>query len=127
MYADYDYYTGTYGGTLIQADAWPAAARDAGLVIDALTFGRLRRGGVPDDDIRMGLCAAAEEMYRQQQAAGSGADPPAGVAAEKEGNRSVTYESAAAREQALKKRVQDAAKQYILPSHPLRYRGRWEP
>lgn len=44
MYADFDYYSGTYGGTVAEADILPKL-RQASRDVDTLTFGRIRAVG----------------------------------------------------------------------------------
>ena len=44
MYADYEYYSGTYGGTVPEPDILPRL-RQASRDVDTLTFGRIRAVG----------------------------------------------------------------------------------
>lgn len=64
MYADFSYYQGTYLGTQLTEEQWPAAAREADAWLDRLTLGRLQRGAPVDDAVRMAACAMAEVAGR---------------------------------------------------------------
>ena len=69
MYADFSYYQGTYLGTQLTEEQWPAAAREADAWLDRLTLDRLRHGAPVDDAVRMAACAMAEVAGRYQTAA----------------------------------------------------------
>lgn len=61
-YADFAYYTGTYLGTVLSEQEFPACARKASILIDDLTFGRtgkLSASQIPDA-VRDAACSAAE-------------------------------------------------------------------
>jgi len=61
-YADFTYYTGTYLGTALSEQEFPACARKASILIDDLTFGRtgkLSASQIPDA-VRDAACSAAE-------------------------------------------------------------------
>lgn len=61
-YADFAYYTGTYLGTALSEQEFPACARKASILIDDLTFGRtgkLSASQIPDA-VRDAACSAAE-------------------------------------------------------------------
>ena len=65
MYADYSYYTGEYGGSLIPEADWNYTSGKAGDQIDSMTFGRLREG-VPESfvaQVRRCCCELAELIY----------------------------------------------------------------
>ena len=65
MYADYSYYTGTYGGSLIPEADWNCASGKAGDQIDSMTFGRLA-SGVPAEfvsQVQRCCCELAELIY----------------------------------------------------------------
>ena len=121
IYADYEIYTATYGGTQIQEADWVKAAREASAYIDQLTFGRLQ--GHPErvtEEVQMAVCAAAEVVGRYEAAL---AQHTAGIASESVGGQSVSYRSGT--EQAAGKRaeINQAASLYLPLSHPLRYAG----
>ncbi len=63
-YADYTYYTGTYGGTMGQAD-FCRLARRAGAYLDRVTQGQITDG--TQDGVQDACCAVAEEMYLGEQ------------------------------------------------------------
>ena len=65
MYADYSYYTGEYGGSLIPETDWNYTSGKAGDQIDSMTFGRLHEG-VPEPctvQVRRCCCELAELLY----------------------------------------------------------------
>ncbi len=64
MYADYSYYTQTYGGSIVPQKDWPRAAEAAQCYIDALV--RKPPNG-ENDLVKRALCAAAEELWKQEQ------------------------------------------------------------
>ena len=121
MYADYAYYQGTYHGTALSEEQWPAAAREADAWLDRLTLGRLQRGAPVDDAVRMAACALAEVAGRYQTAA---AERTPGLASATNDGYSESYAGTAAdlveQEQA---ELQAAADLYLPRTHPLRYRG----
>lgn len=114
VYADYTFYTDTYGGTAITAKEWPALALRASAYLDRLTFGRLAAGNVTDA-VRLAVCAVAEA---EQQTA-----TPAGVKSENVDGYDVTYEDGAARLQNLNAARLAAADLYLSRGDPLRYAG----
>lgn len=121
MYADYAYYQGTYCGSLLTEEQWPAASRAADAYIDRITFDRLQRGAPVDDAVRMAACALAEVAGRYQTAA---AERTPGLASATNDGYSESYAGTAAdlaaQEQA---ELQAAADLYLPRTHPLRYRG----
>ena len=121
MYADYAYYTGTYCGTLIQEEQWPAASRAADAYIDRITFDRLQRGAPVDDAVRMAACALAEVAGRYQAAQ---AERKPGLAGFNNDGYSETYAGNASDLAAQQQTEMAAAVDLYLPrSHPLRYAG----
>lgn len=121
IYADYEFYTATYGGDQIKEADWTRTAREASAYIDQLTFGRLQ--GHPErvtKEVQMAVCAAAEVVGRYQVALSQHA---AGIASESVGGQSISYRSGT--EQAAGKRaeINQAASLYLPLSHPLRYAG----
>ena len=119
LYADWDYYTGVYGGNL-DGDCFFPAARDASAYIDRLTYGRLKQGAPVTDEVRMAVCAVAEviaaDAARNQLAA-------TGVKSETVAGHSVTYEDRSTAARQLKNNMRAAANLYLSPSDPLRYAG----
>lgn len=122
-YADYNFYTLAYHGTVIGPCEWPAAVREATAFVDDLTFRRLHRHRPSyelPDEVRMAVCATAEIVARynagQQQRI-------AGVASESVGNHSVTYMTADVQLAEKRRGMLQAASLYLPLSHPLRYAG----
>ena len=117
VYADYDYYIGTYGGKAISPADWPAMVRDASRHLDALTSGRAEANSAMQE-IRMATCAMAD-VLQAVQAAACGAS---GIASEKTGSYSVSYQSPAAVMQAHAMQLRSAAQLYLAGTGLL-YRG----
>lgn len=120
MYADYTYYQGTYYGSLLTEEQWPAAAREADAWVDRLTFGRLRKGAPVDDAVRMACCAAAEACFRWQQA---DAERPLGLASFNNDGYSESYITGADHISQRQSDILAAVGLYLPQSHPLRYAG----
>ena len=121
IYADYEFYTTTYGGNQIKEADWTRAAREASAYIDQLTFGRLQ--GYPErvtEEVQMAVCAAAEVVGRYQAAVTQNA---AGVASESVGGQSVTYRSSTEWEVGKRTEIGQAVSLYLPLFHPLRYAG----
>ena len=77
MYADYEYYVGTYLGDLLTSDnaaKWLDRASDE---LDARTFGRLQTSFPVDDysikRVKNATCAVAESLYQRDLAMRSSA------------------------------------------------------
>lgn len=121
MYADYAYYQGTYCGSLLTEEQWPAASRAADAYIDRITFDRLQRGAPVDDAVRMAACALAEVAVRYQAAQ---AERKPGLAGFNNDGYSENYAGTAADLTAQEQAEMGAAADLYLPrSHPLRYAG----
>ena len=121
MYADYAYYQGTYCGSLLTEEQWPAASRAADAYIDRITFDRLRHGVPVDDAVRMAACAAAEVADRYQTAQ-AGRKP--GLAGFNNDGYNESYAGTAADLAAQEQSEIGAAVDLYFPrSHPLRYAG----
>lgn len=120
VYADYPFYTETYGGTAVDAARWPALALRASAFVDRLTYGRLAAGADVTDEVRMAVCAVAEvEAALAEAEAGGGR----GIAAENNDGYSVSYESGAARAEAARRDRLAAAELFLRRGDPLRYAG----
>ena len=64
MYADYTYYTETYGGTLVPQADWMRVEQGAEVYIHSVTGGCAE----PQEDlVCRAACAVAEELWRQEQ------------------------------------------------------------
>lgn len=119
VYADYPFYTETYGGTAVDAARWPALALRASAFVDRLTFGRLAAGADVTDDVRMAVCAVAEVEAALAEAEAGGR----GVAAENNDGYSIRYESGAARAAQAQSDRLAAAELFLRRDGPLRYAG----
>ena len=73
-YADFEYYTGTYHGTSIPEEKFPYHARQASMLINALTFGRTEAvdASLLPDAVKDATCRAAE-LYAEYEARKSNA------------------------------------------------------
>ena len=121
IYADYEFYTVTYGGDQSKAADWARPAREASAYIDQLTFGRLQ--GHPErvtEEVQMAVCAAAEVAERYRAATTQSA---AGIASESVGGQSVTYRNSTELEAGKQSEIWQAVSLYLPLSHPLRYAG----
>lgn len=121
IYADYEFYTATYGGNQIKEADWTRTAREASAYIDQLTFGRLT--GHPErvtEEVQMAVCAAAEVAERYRAATTQSA---AGIASESVGGQSVTYRNSTELEAGKQSEIWQAVSLYLPLSHPLRYAG----
>ena len=93
IYADFAYYSASYGGSLISNDKFSYYAARASEYIDQQTYDRLAKG-VPAEltnKVSSCCCEIADSLYRfsADNANGSGA----GIASEKNGQYSITYRS----------------------------------
>lgn len=125
LYADYDYYQGTYHGALISAADWPLREREASAFIDRITFGRLRHGWEVTADVQNAVCTVAEklQLLDTQTAAQAQAASAAGIASENTDGYSVSYKSPAEAQQARNAALLDAASLWLPADEPLRYAG----
>lgn len=120
MYADYEYYRFSYNGSLLEEEQWPAAVRAAEAYLDAVTFGRLRRGWDVDEPVRMACCAAAEVAGRYQRAA---AERAPGLSGFNNDGYSESYAASADLAAQQQAEMGAAVDLYLPRSHPLRYAG----
>lgn len=121
IYADYEFYTATYGGNQIKEADWTRTAREASAYIDQLTFGRLT--GHPErvtEEVQMAVCAAAEVVGRYKAEA-TGIRP--GVKSASNDGYSETYADTTEMQKSRKTDLWEAADLYLPLSHPLRYAG----
>lgn len=120
MYVEYSYYTGTYCGSAISEEEWPAVEREAAAYIDQLTFGRLKRGEPVTDEVRMAVCAVADVAQRYSLASQGYS---AGKASENVDGYSVSYLDPAKMESQEKTDMLRQADIYLPRNNPLRYAG----
>lgn len=95
MYADYSYYSGDYGGTIVPATSWTAAAGKASDRMDAATFGRLT-SGVPtgiESQVQRCCCELAELYYTNILLPASESSSGQMISTETNNTYSVTYRS----------------------------------
>ncbi len=76
MYVDFDYYRGTYGGSVLNEQAFPGAVREAESYIRYLTClnGDIFADTAQADAVKGAVCAAAEAGYsarREQELGGN--------------------------------------------------------
>lgn len=122
MYADFEYYRLTFGGTLIEETDWNTFSRQADAYIDHLTFWRLHQGWIVVSAVKMAACAVAEELFTQSKQLSSAAILQ-GIKSENNDGYAVTFTDAASQRTENTMRLQQAADLYLPPSHPLRYAG----
>lgn len=85
MYVDFDYYSESYGGSLISSADFGYYERKAESYINAVTFGRVSADSLTDD-IKDAVCDVSEMFFR------AGKNPSAnGITSEKIGDYSVSY------------------------------------
>lgn len=64
-YADYTYYTDTFGGNLIPKETFDRSVKMAGRYIDWFTYGRINDDNVNDiDGLKDCACDMAESIYK---------------------------------------------------------------
>lgn len=88
MYADYNFYTTEYLGSLIPETAFAGVERAASAFVDYLTHNRIPAANLPETvmvKVKMAVCAVAETCYKQMSD-----DTPA-VSSESVGNHSRSY------------------------------------
>ena len=104
-YADYDYYSATYKGTLPEADFERLSER-ASDYIDGRTDYVLKKAGVPEElleRVKKACCALAETMGQNESGGGK--------TSEKVGNYSVSFSSVSSR--SAEQKLDDAIMLYI--------------
>lgn len=91
-YADYEWYTAGYGGSLLTESNFPRYARWASALIDAMTYGNITSDDYVTDVVKDATCAAAEQAYQYWQA-NVNVDAGTGGTAKSESNDgySITY------------------------------------
>lgn len=120
-YAEYAFYTDTYGGDTVPQTLWNRIAVRADAYVDRMTFARLHAPStVIPDSVRMAACAVADEIYAQTQA---DAQHTSGVASENTDGYQVNFESAMDTIVRHDRAMLDALDTYLPRSHPLRYAG----
>lgn len=124
VYATYEYYEGTFAGTIIASEDFIALAKRASILIDRFTFGRtapviLAAVDIATIDlIKMATCAVAEELQRIANSGSNGG----GIKSESIGANSVTYADNAYATLSDIQKLSDAAVMYLASTH-LMYKG----
>lgn len=114
MYADYAFYTGSYGSSYIASvDEFSPLERRAALHIDLITFGRLHNGWPVTDAVRMAVCAAADALkkYKDAETAETAA---AKYKSENNDGYSVSYQDPSDIKAAVSDAMTDAARSYLI-------------
>lgn len=128
MYADYSYYTGDFGGSIVPEESWQRAAGAASDWMDAATFGRLTEG-IPEEwerQVRRCCCELAESYYSSAilpQLAAADSSTGQLISAETNSTYSVTYRSASEQAASLL-HGSDAGLEDVLHSIAMKHLGR---
>ena len=88
MYADYNFYTTEYMGSLIPETAFAGVERAASAYIDYITHNRIPATELPESvmvKVKMAVCAVAETCFKQVT------DETPAVSSESVGNHSKSY------------------------------------
>ena len=101
----YEFYTGTYLGSLIPEKAFTSLAQRAGEALEGLQR-RYRVNSWGEESVAMALCAMAETLYTHSQR-------KSGVTAASVGEVSVRYEDGASSRRSLQRELYDKAAIYL--------------
>lgn len=127
MYVDYSDYLSLYGGRLSYED-FEAAAPKAEAELRYLTFMHGDIFAKPDPAVKLALCSAIDLVAQAEQQSGSGQVGTAGVKSESNDGYSVTYitdaQDGQTAAQALRRRISEAVRVYLLPTGWLRRKVR---
>lgn len=114
MYVSYDFYKET-SGNIIPAESFPRAEMQAEAHIKALTYINGDIFAVESATVKMAVCAAAEVIYQHEKNGGA-----AGIKSESNDGYSVSFVAEAqdgqTAEEALRKKVYEAVRLYLLPT-----------
>lgn len=115
-YADWVFYSVTYGGTEISQTEFTRLMNQASAYIDAVTFGRAAEEEDIDviTKIKFAACAVAETLKKYDE----GGD----IQSERVGNHTVTYASTPTAQLSIEAKITHAAKTF-LGNTDLMYRG----
>lgn len=113
MYADFAFYSGSYGGSLISENEFTALERQASLHVDLLTFNRLKNGWAVTNDVKMAVCAVAEAIKKYESVQAQ-AITVAGIKSENNDGYSVSYQDSADIKATLQSVMTDAAYPYLI-------------
>lgn len=119
MYVNYDFYSQTFGTTIPEADFTKAEAK-AEAAISYLTYVNGDVFAKEDNRVKLAVCAAAEAIYFNEQQTSAAGGSAAGKKSESNDGYSVTYVTEAqdgqTAEEALRKKVAEAVRAYLLPT-----------
>lgn len=107
-YADYTYYTTTYGGTVIASADFTRLANLASRHIDRMTFGRAATDTDNETAIKNAMCAVAEAIQTNERS--GNAD---GIVSESQGQYSVSYGANSSRARSNQSKLEDAARLWL--------------
>ena len=114
-YADFAYYTGTYGGAVIDTASFDLLALKATQKIKLYTFNRIADDNIPEE-AKMCCCELAELFFKAEQ------EDTKVIASEKVGEYSVSYVSAEAKENLMHISTQNVINKWLAMTGLL-YRG----
>ena len=131
MYADYEYYKGTFGRLCpyeIDEQKYDALSIEADAYIDSMTLNRLKSLDEIPDSVKNAYCAVIDVLISAQSAKEHIADGEGDIASEKTGEESVSYSYARLSKQAgsavsLENQLKNAVCRY-LGGTGLLYRGK---
>lgn len=83
-YADFEYYTNTYKGAVLDTASFDSYARKSTQMIKLHTFNRIKEDNIPDE-AKMCCCELAEEIYKHEK------ENAGNIVSEKVGEYSVSY------------------------------------
>lgn len=118
MYVNYDFYKNTLGGMIPDEDKFAAVEAEAEAHISYLTYINGDIFAKESDRVKLAVCSAAEVIYNYKTRTTAGGT--AGIKSESNDGYSVTYVTEAqdgqTAEAALRKKVYDAIRVYLLPT-----------
>ncbi|MGI6663887.1 MAG: hypothetical protein ACOX3W_00450 [Christensenellaceae bacterium] len=119
MYADYEYYTAKYGGTIVKESEFPVYEKRAEAYLNMITFGNIDD---VTDEVKMACCAVVDTYKRHELSADATLN--GNISSEKSGSYSVSYTTGELDAQINKNRAElyDSALLY-LANTGLLYRG----
>lgn len=127
MYVDYQFFKKTFGAEIPQDDFAKAEAQ-AEAHISYLTYINGDIFAKEDDRVKLAVCAAARVIYNNEKQASAAGGFAAGKKSESNDGYSVTYVTEAqdgqTAEAALRKKIAEAVRLYLLPTGWLSRRVR---
>ena len=121
MYADYNYYTTVFYGTILTQEQFPKYATAASDFIDYITYGKAAANAdLPA--VKKCCCALADQYVAIQNAQARAAASSGEIQSESVGSHSRTFRSGAEIIQAAEAGLGAIARRYLLPTGLL-YRG----